>query len=471
MTDRQYNSYNTVASFAADISLDTMNKSNCDSISAYPYTSADSQRITKFNDVFCNLHVDKMDSIWNKFVTTSDFVRYMNYTPDAMPAVIVSEPHGRGHAADGGKTYEPNFGITWLDQLFFKGNAYAHKTGELTDAFINSFAQSRMSSAVDTDVIDAWEHHSHLYETYFKFEYENVDVYTAHSAQITSYVTRQSDVNLSNDEILIDTPYQYTQGRIGYSPQFVKTYEGYSYKTNDIRSYYTPTIATICSATNDENDDASAKVIDLIESIDNTKRNYEPVYVYTYDTKTVSYQLPVVPLTLQYTDRYAYDKDLGTARPIRVNPYLNYAMSAHYNKAFALASNSYSTIYDVNKDNFNTLPAFTNNDTPLSSNDIVFGFIPNSADILKCLNQTVSANLYCSGISANDLQYLLIVDSDRHIVFDTKLDITAADNDGYVIEFDGIRTTEPYNGISNVYTAGDLSGLAINIAVSGKEDV
>lgn len=459
-TDRQYNSYNTIASFAADISLDTMNKSNCDTLSAYPYTSANAQRVTRFKDVFCNLPEDKIDSSWNKLVTSSDFVRYFNYVPDAMPAVIVSEPRGKTHSKS--HTYEPNFGLTWLDQLFFNGNAYAHKTGELTDAFINTPAQAKMSSAVDMTVISAWLHHRQLYDTYFEFEYDN-DVKTSHSAHIASYVTRQSDVFLEDTKNLIDAPYQYTQGRIGYSPQFVSQNEGYSYSTSDKRPYYLPTDAIICSASSDENVDASAKVADLIKDIDSTKHNYTPAYVYTYSSDVVADALPVVPFTMSYTDEYL----IATSKDIRWATALGgaYVVSASKNKAYAMSSDSYSGIYTANENVYSTLPQFEQDGDPLSANSLVFGYIPGSADILYCLNQSIVGGLSCSGLSANDLQYMLVIDDARRIIFDTKLDITAADNDGYIVKFPEIRA---FNGIRlyDYYVLGSLSGLAINIATS-----
>ena len=465
VSDRQYNLYNTVASFAADISLDTMNKSDCDTLSAYPYTSADSQRVTKFQNVFCNLHKGDIDDSWNSLITTADFVRYMNYTPDAMPSVIMSEPHGKEHAK--GDTYEPNFGITWLDQLFYKGKAYAHNKNEVTDAFVNSPAQASHSSAMDTQTIAAWENHALLYDTYFDFSYLNGDVRTACSAEVSSFITRQAHMTSDDADNEIDAPYQYTLGRIGYDKTRTNSDARYSFETVD-DTYYEVTKAIICTATLDENDDASARLIDLIGANDSSHSNYiEPAYVYTYDSTTVKNSLPVIPLTIQYTDQYAFDKDLGTARPID-RYHINYAISAGEHRAFALSSNSYNTIYDYNKTYVEKLPVFMNGDFPLSSNDIVFGFIPNSADILKCLDQSVSTNLYCSGISANDLQYMLVVDENRHIVFDVKLDITAAENDGYVFEFSGIRTV---NRVGGSYYAGDLSGLAINIAISGNNNV
>lgn len=110
---RQYNSYNTISCLAADLSIDTMNKSNTDLLSAYCYTSANAQQKLKFNDIYCNT----VRPIQSNLCVTDTYIRYINYTPDAMPAVIVSEPHGADHSK--GKTHEPNFGITWLDQLFF----------------------------------------------------------------------------------------------------------------------------------------------------------------------------------------------------------------------------------------------------------------------------------------------------------------------------------------------------------------
>ena len=81
---------------------------------------------------------------------------------------------------------------------------------------------------------------------------------------------------------------------------------------------------------------------------------------------------------------------------------------------------------------------------------------PGSADILSCLDQDVARHLYCSGISADDTQYMLVVDAEKRPIFDVKLDVTAADNDGYIVDFEKIQT------MTQVET-GDISGLAINI--------
>lgn len=167
--------------------------------------------------------------------------------------------------------------------------------------------------------------------------------------------------------------------------------------------------------------------------------NVKPAYTYTYSSDSVA-NLPVISLTLGYTDNYVF-----TADPV----------AAALNKAYTLTSDSYYNITACN-DTYTNLPTFMHNDEPLYKNSLVFGYIPGSADILSCLDQDASKHLYCSGISANDIQYMLVVDADKRPIFDVKLDVTAADNDGYIVDFEKIQT------MTRVET-GDISGLAINI--------
>ena len=418
-----------------------MNKSNSDLLSAFAYTSANSLQKIKFNNINVCYDSAEQEVTNTAFCSTRNkFVRYFNYTPDAMPAVIVSEPHGAGHSD--GKTYEPNFGITWLDQLFFEGKAY--KTGiygatdqlDCTDAYINSPAQvssfdMHNESYTKNESINAWLYHEKLFDTFI--ETDGVNIGTAH-------ITTQSDC--MNWRPAVHSPYQYMQGRVGYNefpPLHDYTrYDKYLYGDSDEKHGYYRKIST---RYNDNTDFDIAKTIlqqtNTINDIHNEQ--IEPAYTYTYSSDPIV-GLPVLSLTLGYTDNYVF-----TADPL----------AASLNKAYALISDSCSVI-SANNDTYTDLPTFMHNGSPLYKNSLVFGYIPGSADILSCLDQDVSRHLYCSGISADDIQYMLVVDTEKRPIFDVKLDVTAADNDGYIIDFEKIQS------ITRAETGG-ISGLAINI--------
>ena len=106
---------------------------------------------------------------------------------------------------------------------------------------------------------------------------------------------------------------------------------------------------------------------------------------------------------------------------------------------------------------------FVNTETnrPLTANSLVYSYVPTHEQITQILDEGPNAILTCTGLSANDLQYMLLVDSEKRPIIDVKLDVTAADNDGYVINFDEIG----YNTVdSQLKPQFELSGgLAINI--------
>ena len=121
---------------------------------------------------------------------------------------------------------------------------------------------------------------------------------------------------------------------------------------------------------------------------------------------------------------------------------------------------SFNSIYENNTyvpDNFK----FSADDAkPITSNRLVYGFIPSTADIVKCLDMDPLAHLYCSGVSADDLQYLLIVDDQQRPIFDIKLDVTGVENQGYSVDFDKAGYHTRTGNTLNYYYSG---GLAINI--------
>lgn len=73
---------------------------------------------------------------------------------------------------------------------------------------------------------------------------------------------------------------------------------------------------------------------------------------------------------------------------------------------------------------------------PLSANSLVYGFTPVSSDIVEILNEDVSRTFNCTGLSADDMRYILLVDNQQRPILDISLDATACKNDGYIVKFD-----------------------------------
>lgn len=434
--DRQYSAYNTVSEFVADMTFDTMNKSNTDLLSAYAYTSANSLQKLKFNNIRRVQNIDEFrNSIFASLKSYSQFIRYVNYTPDAMPAVIVNEMHGADHTKS--QTKEPNYGITWLDQLFSNSYSYAHTYNHLDndgfeEAYINSIAEisahtSKKSTEMNSDdKIDCWCDNTKIFGTYITLTDDEYQLNVLEQSYITKQQSRRNNFGIKEP--------QYLSCRIGMYDNTV------SYETGLLAGYYDNIPISIAAAPAMTYADAEQQVVNKLNKIDNIHPdNVKPAYTYTYSSNSAA-GLPVLSLTLGYTDNYVFTDELT---------------AASLNKAYALTSDSYYAI-SADNDTYANLPVFMHNGEPLYKNSLVFGYIPGSANILSCLDQDVSRHLYCSGISANDIQYMLVVDTKKRPIFDVKLDVTAADNDGYVVDFEKIQT------ITRTET-GDVSGLAINI--------
>lgn len=107
----------------------------------------------------------------------------------------------------------------------------------------------------------------------------------------------------------------------------------------------------------------------------------------------------------------------------------------------------------------------------LTANSIVYGYIPQTQNIVQALDRTIYSTLNCTGVSANDLQYMLLIDEQRRPILDVKLDTTAVDNAGYTVKFDNVGDMKlnsvPLTPIKlvNYKTSG---GLAINIENGNK---
>lgn len=131
--------------------------------------------------------------------------------------------------------------------------------------------------------------------------------------------------------------------------------------------------------------------------------------------------------------------------------------SSNIEEKYLLSAKIIPSVVDDNKKIF--VNAETNR--PLTVNSLVYSYVPTHEQITQILDEGPNAILTCTGLSADDLQYMLLVDSEKRPIMDVKLDVTAADNDGYVINFDEIG----YNTVdSQLKPHFELSGgLAINI--------
>lgn len=109
---------------------------------------------------------------------------------------------------------------------------------------------------------------------------------------------------------------------------------------------------------------------------------------------------------------------------------------------------------------------FMDANEPVTSNALVYGYIPPSANIVAALNRAAYTTLNCTGISANDLQYMLLVDKDNRPILDVKLDTTAVDNAGYIVKFDRAGLIQPLEELPDDEVSAAFitsGGLAINI--------
>lgn len=457
ISSRQYGDYNTIAGFAACISVDTMNKSDCDTISSYAYTSA-----TKLHyKYFVNTNFSAGQALNSKLNTVfsepSKFAKYFYYTPDMMPSVVMAASHGRSHHES--KTYEPNFGITWLDQLFYgtgqiepgsESNdslcnyAYWMKNNEWTDKYVNTISQAGYSDNVNNAIEqnDVYANKSNLLKTFFKF---NDD---ANELNLTMYSPKQHVPNT------INAPFQYPAGRAGYSKDKYENEltrsKSYSFSATD--EYYTK-IADVANFDIKLKPDSILQktiTIEEVKPIDNSQS-----YIFTYSSTKISDSIQPVNLNLSYASAYSLNDMSTSVESADISTFLQKEQT---NKCYILSSDSFSSI-SANKipSNFNFV---ADDNEPLTSNRLVYGFVPTTADIVKCLDVDPLAHLYCSGISANDLQYVLIVDDKYRPIFDIKLDIESVNNQGYSVEFDkaGYHTSN-VNSLSYTYSGG----MAINI--------
>jgi hypothetical protein len=459
---RQYGTYNSIAGFAANISIDTMNKSDCDTISAYPYTSATSLHYKYFYDVNFTAQANGDSDLISVFSSPSIFAKYINYVPDMMPAVVMAASHGHSHSR--GDTYEPNFGITWLDQLFYgtgptapgyegeddqSNVAYWMKNGEWADRYINTISQAGYSEVADraSEQNAVYYDRESLLNTFIKFN----NAYQ--SVTLTAYETKQHVPNT------INAPYQYPNGRAGYNSSKYSDastrVSSYSFDYKAESNYYNTVIGNAHFLPGIEPTDVKSDLLPSVTGMQPT--THLQSYIFSYSsTPVLNGTLPPVKLNLTYTTAYSLTDMSRSTAPSEVTARL---AEEQTRKCYMLTSDSFSTIYESNT----TPPGFTfkaDDNMPITSNRLVYGFIPSTADIVKCLDADPLAHVYCSGVSANDLQYVLVVDEENRPIFDIKLDVESVENQGYSVAFD--RAGHHYSngvGLSYVYDGG----MGINI--------
>lgn len=459
---RQYGTYNSIAGFAANISIDTMNKSDCDTISAYPYTSATSLHYKYFCDVNFDANIILGTKLASAFSAPCVFAKYVNYVPDMMPAVVMAASHGHSHSKD--DTYEPNFGITWLDQLFYgtgptdpgsegkdaqSNVAYWMRDDEWADSYINTISQAGYSDAVShaTEQNSAYYNRDSLLNIFFKFN----SAYNA--VTLSAYETKQHVLNS------INAAYQYPNGRAGYNSikyAFTSTRtSAYSFDYNTSSNYYNTVTSNAHFQPGVEPSDVKSELLPGVTGIQPS--THLQSYIFSYSsTPVLNGVLPPVKLNLTYTTAYSLTDMSHSTASSEVTTRL---AEEQTRKCYTLTSDSFSTIYESNT----TPQGFTfsaDDSMPITSNRLVYGFIPSTADIAKCLDADPLAHVYCSGVSANDLQYVLVVDEANRPIFDIKLDVESVENQGYSVAFD--RAGHHYkNGVGLTYVYD--GGMGINI--------
>lgn len=468
---RQYSAYNTIAGFAASVSLDTMNKSDCDTISSYAYTSATREHYKNFSTVNFDAYQIIDCKLTSLFAKPARFTRYFNYTPDMMPAVVMAASHGHSHSK--AKLWEPNFGITWLDQLFYgTGNtdpgsegedndsnvAYWMKNNEWTDKYINTVAQVGYSTnnGRAPEQNEVYYDKTKLLGNFFKFKNDRIAV------TLSAYVTKQMPCNTatfvysSGAYNNINAPYQYMNGRAGYdSTRYTEASaraSSYSFDTYDSNYYYTTT--------------ANAYFNDGVEASDvgdkaNNITGFRPKhnlqsYIFTYSSAPVLNKIPPVPLNMSYCTAYSLRNVISDVPAIHIPDYIAWEATQ---KCYTVTSDSYNYIVNNNTSIPSTLQFNDEDNQPITSNRVVYGFIPQTADIIKCLDTDPLAHLYCSGVSADDLQYMLVLDDKQRPIFDMKLDVNSVKNQGYEVVF---PKTYFHRG-THIMTCTYNGGLGINI--------
>lgn len=100
----------------------------------------------------------------------------------------------------------------------------------------------------------------------------------------------------------------------------------------------------------------------------------------------------------------------------------------------------------------------------VSSNALIYSYVPNSAAIVNLLNDINRDSVVCTGLKADDLQYALIVDENQCPVMDIRLDSNGAENEGYNIQFNRVGKVTKSSSNPPTYEFTYSGGSLINIS-------
>ena len=100
----------------------------------------------------------------------------------------------------------------------------------------------------------------------------------------------------------------------------------------------------------------------------------------------------------------------------------------------------------------------------VSSNALIYSYVPNSAAIVNLLNNINRDSIVCTGLKADDLQYALIVDENQCPVMDIRLDSNGAENEGYNIQFNRVGKVTKSSSNPPTYGFTYSGGSLINIS-------
>lgn len=106
----------------------------------------------------------------------------------------------------------------------------------------------------------------------------------------------------------------------------------------------------------------------------------------------------------------------------------------------------------------------TLNSNVVSSNALIYSYVPNSAVIVDLLNDFRRDSVVCTGLRADDLQYALIVDENLCPVMDIRLDSNGAENEGYNIQFNRVGKVTKSSSNPPTYSFTYSGGSLINIS-------
>lgn len=419
-----YKQANCLSYFAANLTFDSSNKSNSDLYSATDFYS-DHARVK--NDLKCSACAIDSNNLRSPFAdctdmyTTAQFVHYLNMYNQIAPAIVSTQYTFNEHTK--GETEPPALGSMYTDFNFYQ------------------FGLNMGSTSNDYDDPDEFGN--------FLITSANSGIYFNFPAQLQYYNNKESyagNKGLWKYSTVITAAYNLAAGtqftafatkQLDTAPQHIPMYRGRSSIANDkvnVTFDVTAYNAVAVTAATGTVTNLNKRIDDVATIIKNSRSTVnDPIYIYTHSAKSVNTTVNHVPLTMYYTDyaiagTSAFDYTIDDAV---ANAWLTANNSA---RCYALSSDSYAHVV-VEPKYTGTRTYDDGTGVPISANSLVYGFIPTSSDVIRALNVAEDATLLCSGIKADHINYLLVVDSACRPIFDVELDVTAVDNDGYYIKF------------------------------------